>query len=238
MRLKELRIAKGLYQKDVADFLGVDRTTYTKYESGASEPDVATLIHLADFFGVTVDYLINYNQKEENRMNTIGERIKNVREKNGYTLEKFADFLGMSTEQLTQIENDQTAPNKDVLNKISDMFGDRDWLLNLWEKDIQEEYINVKTDSERIDFFKRNGVPFDMTSAYFSLVQRLNPSRIETELEVLRPKIENIFGIGTFEMLQDYDSMNDMGKGKVRETVHSLTFDPAYKKEEKELKRA
>ena len=40
MRLKELRIAKGLYQKDVADFLGVDRTNYTKYESGADRKSV------------------------------------------------------------------------------------------------------------------------------------------------------------------------------------------------------
>lgn len=57
MRLKELRTARKLYQKDLAEFLQVDRTTYAKYETGDSEPPLASLIALADFYGVTLDYL-------------------------------------------------------------------------------------------------------------------------------------------------------------------------------------
>lgn len=56
--LKELRLKKKLLQKDVADYLGVNRTTYVKYETGASQPDNDTLSRLADFFGVSVDYLL------------------------------------------------------------------------------------------------------------------------------------------------------------------------------------
>lgn len=57
MRLRELRNARGLYQKNIADLLQVDRTTYAKYESGDSEPPLASLIALADFYGVSLDYL-------------------------------------------------------------------------------------------------------------------------------------------------------------------------------------
>lgn len=57
-RLKELRLKKKLLQKDIADYLGVNRTTYVKYETGASQPDNDTLSRLADFFGVSVDYLL------------------------------------------------------------------------------------------------------------------------------------------------------------------------------------
>lgn len=56
--LKELRKEKGLRQRDVADFLGVDRTTYVKYETGANEPDIDVIKKLADFFGVSTDYLL------------------------------------------------------------------------------------------------------------------------------------------------------------------------------------
>lgn len=49
-RLKELRNIKGVYQKDVAKFLGVDRTTYVKYERGDSEPSVDTLKKLSNYF--------------------------------------------------------------------------------------------------------------------------------------------------------------------------------------------
>lgn len=57
-RLRQLRKGKGLTQQQMADTLGVDRTTYTKYENGASEPNIATLRQLAAIFGVTLDYLL------------------------------------------------------------------------------------------------------------------------------------------------------------------------------------
>lgn len=56
--LKQLRLQKNLLQKDVAQFLDVNRTTYVKYENGISEPDNVTISKLADFFGVTTDYLL------------------------------------------------------------------------------------------------------------------------------------------------------------------------------------
>ena len=58
MRLKELRLEKSLYQKDVAAYLGIDRTTYVKYESGISEPPIETLIKLCNFYSVSLDFLV------------------------------------------------------------------------------------------------------------------------------------------------------------------------------------
>ena len=78
-RLKQLRTAKNLYQKDVAAYLGVDRTTYVKYEKGTSEPDAATLAKLADYFGVTVDYLLGIStnaRTEEHKERNSAIRIK------------------------------------------------------------------------------------------------------------------------------------------------------------------
>lgn len=56
--LKELRIAAGKLQKDVASALGIDRTTYVKYEKGSNEPNFDMVSAIADYFGVTVDYLL------------------------------------------------------------------------------------------------------------------------------------------------------------------------------------
>lgn len=57
-RLKQLRNDRGLTQLDVARLLGVERSTYVKYERGQSDPSTATLVRLADYFGVSVDYII------------------------------------------------------------------------------------------------------------------------------------------------------------------------------------
>jgi len=64
-RLKELRTDRKLLQKDVADFLGVERTTYVKYESGVSEPSINTLTRLAEYFGVSVDYILGQSETKK-----------------------------------------------------------------------------------------------------------------------------------------------------------------------------
>ena len=61
LRLKDLRAARNLRQADMADLLQINRTTYVKYETGASEPPLETVARLADFFGVSVDYLLGRN---------------------------------------------------------------------------------------------------------------------------------------------------------------------------------
>lgn len=57
-KIKKLRVEKGYTQEDVATFLGVAPQTVYKYEKGINEPDVATISKLADFFDVSVDYLL------------------------------------------------------------------------------------------------------------------------------------------------------------------------------------
>lgn len=55
--LKELRKLNGLTQQQVADSLGISRVNYTRYETGASNPDYDTLLALAIFFDVSLDYI-------------------------------------------------------------------------------------------------------------------------------------------------------------------------------------
>lgn len=57
-RLKEFRTLHKKTQQDVADYLKVNRTTYTKWETGTHEPDAETFVKLAVYYGTTVDDLI------------------------------------------------------------------------------------------------------------------------------------------------------------------------------------
>ena len=62
MRLKKLRKAKGLSQTQLANELGMIKQTYSNYENEKREPNIATLIKLADYFDVSVDYLIGHEK--------------------------------------------------------------------------------------------------------------------------------------------------------------------------------
>lgn len=56
--LFELRKAKGLLQKDVAQACGISTRAYGSYEADEREPSLSALNTLADFFGVTIDELL------------------------------------------------------------------------------------------------------------------------------------------------------------------------------------
>lgn len=58
LRLKELRKEKNKTQKDIAKLTGYKQTLVSKWEHGDREPDTETLIKLANYFNVSVDYLI------------------------------------------------------------------------------------------------------------------------------------------------------------------------------------
>lgn len=57
-RLKRLRMEKGITQKELADRLHISRSTIAGYESLGKEPDGEKLCALAEFFEVSVDYLL------------------------------------------------------------------------------------------------------------------------------------------------------------------------------------
>lgn len=57
-RLRDLREDKYLRQRELATLLNVSQTTYSRYESGELDIPSTALIRLADFYGVSVDYIL------------------------------------------------------------------------------------------------------------------------------------------------------------------------------------
>ncbi len=56
-RIKDLRDEKGISQERLADELGVSHGTISLWETGKREPKLSNLILLAEYFGVSIDYL-------------------------------------------------------------------------------------------------------------------------------------------------------------------------------------
>ena len=65
MKIKELRVSHGKTQREVANYLNVSQFTYSRYELALTEPTIDSLIKLADFYDVSLDYLLErqYNNQ-------------------------------------------------------------------------------------------------------------------------------------------------------------------------------
>ena len=57
-KLKELRLEKGVTQKEVAKALKISKSAYANYEQGVREPSYQVLINICKYFNVSADYLL------------------------------------------------------------------------------------------------------------------------------------------------------------------------------------
>ena len=64
-RIKELRIERGMSQDEIGKVIGVKRYSVCGYEKGKNFPDVPGLIALANYFGVSIDYLVGQTDNPE-----------------------------------------------------------------------------------------------------------------------------------------------------------------------------
>lgn len=63
LRLRECRKKRGLTQKEIAAQFNISETAWRYYESADRRPDILSLVEIADFFGVSVDYLLGRTAK-------------------------------------------------------------------------------------------------------------------------------------------------------------------------------
>ena len=64
-KLKELRQSKGISQQQLADVITVSQQSVNKYENHGVEPDISTLIRIAEYFNVSLDFLTGRTEVKE-----------------------------------------------------------------------------------------------------------------------------------------------------------------------------
>lgn len=90
-KLKQLREERNISQSQLGEIIGAARSTICQYEAGKREPDLETLIKLADYFQVSVDYLIGHD-------NAIMKRPSaEIKEKDEY-FDKFTKLFEIMTQ--------------------------------------------------------------------------------------------------------------------------------------------
>ena len=95
MKIKELRKQNHKTQHEVANFLKIAQTTYSGYETQQRTPDIETLKKIADYYGVSLDYLCEHETKSVAEFGTLNDaQIMAIKILLQLPESKFFEFLG------------------------------------------------------------------------------------------------------------------------------------------------
>ncbi len=123
--LKFLRKKKGLTQTEFAKNFQISSGTIAMWETNKRQPDQETLIKLAEFFNVTIDYLLT---TDDNQLPTNTYQIE--RKKLGLTQTELAKLLSIDSTTVSKWELGKTIPTQKMLTRLASLYNvSTDYLL-------------------------------------------------------------------------------------------------------------
>ena len=130
-RLRELQRAEKLTQQELADIAEVSKRTIQNWEDGTSNIKPEKAEKLADYFGVSVGYLLGYDDNDfekQIRIDTLNDiinqmnRLKELRKEKGLTQTDLAELLEVTKLTIHNWENGVSSIKSDRLKKLCEIF--------------------------------------------------------------------------------------------------------------------
>lgn len=197
-RIAEQRKKLGLSQEELAEKLNISQKSISKYELGDRKPQYKVLVRMAEYFGVTVDYLLRSTDTQDFGICDCGNTIKELRTEAGMTQEELGMLLNVQNAAVSKYESGKVPLTGETLLKLSKIFNvPTDYLLGAEEGNTmiggkiaelrKEQGLNQK------ELAKKIGVSRSALSLY-------EIDRREPDLETVK-KIASLFGVTTDYLL-------------------------------------
>mgnify|MGYP000888384749 FL=1 len=129
-RLKQLRVWYSVTQEDLAASLGVSRATVAGYEAPSKkrEPDFRLVCRLADFFDVSVDYLLGRTDdpmpsEPDSDVIIAARHLVAIRRSQDLSRDELANRLKISVVELTQYETGLARLPRHLIEQLAQIFG-------------------------------------------------------------------------------------------------------------------
>ena len=127
--LKQIREERGLTKRELCEKTGISERAYLTYEFGEREPKIGVIQKLADFYGVSIDYILGRNAKEEQNESDAGDKVKikealkTLRKNAGFqNAKEFCDKIGISFNTYQNYESGKRLPPAETIIKIADFY--------------------------------------------------------------------------------------------------------------------
>lgn len=208
-RIAEQRKKLGLSQEELAEKLNISQKSISKYELGDRKPQYKVLVRMAEYFGVTVDYLLRSTDTQDFGICDCGNTIKELRTEAGMTQEELGMLLNVQNAAVSKYESGKVPLTGETLLKLSKIFNvSTDYLLGAEEGNTmiggkiaelrKEQGLNQK------ELAKKIGVSRSALSLY-------EIDRREPDLETVK-KIASLFGVTTDYLLGAEEGNTMIGK--------------------------
>ena len=143
-KLVYLRELKKITQNEVANFLNISLSTYNNYETEYELIPIKYLNDLANFFNVSIDYLLNFNDaknyeniRKEINNQICAKRLKELRKHQKITQETLSKILNVSQSTIAKIETEKNIIATPFLYQICKTYN------------ISADYLLGKTDTPK-----------------------------------------------------------------------------------------
>ena len=119
-KIAEQRKKLGLSQEELAEKLNISQKSISKYELGNRKPQYKVLVRMAEYFGVTTDYLLELDGGG-NVM--LGKRITELRKACDMSQKELGEKLGLSASAIGMYEQGRREPGNAMLIAMENLFG-------------------------------------------------------------------------------------------------------------------
>lgn len=253
LRLKDLRESKGISQKQLADFLNVSQGSIGNWESGIREPNFATVEKIANYFNVSVDYIMGRETpcpicgldyvpnipSEEEQHNIIHEKCLKA-------IEKFG-FFWTGIERARKKETAYNALNDNSTSLEQKVHAAEDLCKTYFSRCLESWQFDVRhPDSKKFIAMLLNQEHFKSRfsqEVYDELVKKYGISEgipegqtyyPLTNCNIIDSKPLNPKLFEEYCILKKYNKLNEIGQKKVNDYIDDLSENPNYLKYSKE----
>ena len=136
-RMKEIRQTSDKKQKEVAEYMGIKRSTYAVLENNHNIIPLKRLNDFANYFDVSLDYVFGFTDIKQYKNSTKSidrektrQRLRQIRKENNYTQSKLAKFLNTSPSVWCDYERGRYLVSTTFIYQFAKKFNvSVDWLL-------------------------------------------------------------------------------------------------------------